>query len=248
MLVFAEVAGTEAGLLGSPVLLTAGGLAVRALPVATVLVCLYLLFAVVEAMHRDRATGFDALLDASPVSDTALLLGQGLAIAAVIAVLCAACVAAGLVLLLAQGGGRVETGHSYWFSVWFSGRPISSGRRSWSAVMVIVRSRTRRHRDRTRDSRRDRGALRHRRHDLGDQLAALGGAALDRHGDLSPEWRWPSPGTGRRRSAARSSSSSSPAPCWCAPSGTPRRRSTVCNRRGSCAGPCGSCRSCSCRC
>ncbi|MBP7243408.1 ABC transporter permease subunit, partial [Amaricoccus sp.] len=142
MLVVAEVAGTEAGLLGSPVLLTAGGLAVRALPVATVLVCLYLLFAVVEAMHRDRATGFEALLHAAPVSDTALMLGKGLAIAAVIAVLCAACVAAGLVLLLAQGGERIEIGPL----VLVFGLVLAPTYLLWaafvSAVMVIVRSRT----------------------------------------------------------------------------------------------------------
>jgi ABC-type transport system involved in multi-copper enzyme maturation permease subunit len=130
MLVVAEVAGTEAGLLGSPVLLTAGGLAVRALPVATVLVCLYLLFAVVEAMHRDRATGFEALLHAAPVSDTALMLGKGLAIAAVIAVALLR-LRRRRPVLLAQGGERIESrSHSLLVFGRFSRRRISSGRRS----------------------------------------------------------------------------------------------------------------------
>ena len=142
MLVIAEVAGTEVGLLGSPMLLTAGGIAVRALPVATVLVCLYLLFSVVESMHRDSATGFDAIFHPAPVSGTAILLGKGLASAAVIAVLSIACVAAGLLLLLVQQGGRVEARPL----VLVFGLVLAPTYLLWAAfvgaLMVVLRSRT----------------------------------------------------------------------------------------------------------
>ncbi len=108
MLVVAEVAGTENDVFGAPVLLTAGGLAIRTLPVVTVLVCLYLLFAVVESMDREAVTGFDAICHATPVPTAAFLLGKSLAAAAVIGVLTAACIATGLLLLVLQSGGRVE--------------------------------------------------------------------------------------------------------------------------------------------
>lgn len=108
MLVVVEVAGSATGPLDTPMLLTAGGVALRALPVASVLVCLYLLFAVVESLHRDVATGFDALFHPAPVSATGIVLGKGLASAVVAAVLSAACIAAGLLLLVAQEGGRIE--------------------------------------------------------------------------------------------------------------------------------------------
>ncbi|MBP9824530.1 MAG: ABC transporter permease subunit [Thermoanaerobaculia bacterium] len=141
MLVVAEVAGTEAGLFGSPVLLTAGGIAVRSLPVVTVLVCLYLLFVVVESMHRDSVTGFATLFHAAPVSDTAILLGKGLASTAVIAVLSGACVGAGLALLLLQNGGRIEIGPL----LLVYGAVLAPTYLLWaafvSAVMVVLRSR-----------------------------------------------------------------------------------------------------------
>ncbi|MEO8197213.1 MAG: ABC transporter permease subunit [Thermoanaerobaculia bacterium] len=141
MLVVAEVAGTEAGLFGSPVRLTAGGIAVRSLPVVTVLVCLYLLFVVVESMQRDAATGFAALFHAAPVSDTAILLGKGLASAAVIVMLSAACVAAGLLLLLVQEGGQIEIGPL----LLIFGLVLAPTYLLWaafvSAVMVVLRSR-----------------------------------------------------------------------------------------------------------
>lgn len=110
MLVVVEVGGTEADAFGAPVLLTAGSLAVRTLPVVTVLVCLFLLFTVIESLYRETATGFDSIVHSSPVSNGAILTGKALAAAAVIGLLTAACMASGLLLLLLQKEGRVEVG------------------------------------------------------------------------------------------------------------------------------------------
>ena len=60
-------------------------------------------------MHRDTASGFAALFHSAPVSDTAILLGKGLASAAVIAVLSGACVGRYFLLLVLQNGGRIES-------------------------------------------------------------------------------------------------------------------------------------------
>ncbi|MEZ5312818.1 MAG: hypothetical protein R2862_03755 [Thermoanaerobaculia bacterium] len=108
MLVVGEVGGSEVDLLGGRPLLSAGVLAVRTIPVVTILVCLYLLFSVVESAERDRATGFADILYASAVPDAALLLGRQLANGAVIASICAACVAAGLGTLAISAGSRIE--------------------------------------------------------------------------------------------------------------------------------------------
>jgi ABC-2 type transport system permease protein len=142
MLVIAEVAGTEGDAFGAPVLLTAGGLAVRTMPVVTILVCLFLLFTIIESMHREAATGFDAIFHATPVSNGAILLGKGLAGAAVIGVLTAACGATGLLLLLLQTGGRVEL----WPLALVFGLVLAPTFLLWTAfvtaVMAVLRHRT----------------------------------------------------------------------------------------------------------
>ena len=142
MLVVAEVAGTEGDAFGAPVLLTAGSLAVRTLPVVTILVCLFLLFTLIESMHREAATRFDAIFHATPVSNGSILLGKGLAAVAVIGVLTAACGATGLLLLLLQTGGRVEL----WPLVLVFGLVLAPTFLLWTAfvtaVMAVVRHRS----------------------------------------------------------------------------------------------------------
>ncbi len=141
MLVVVEVAGTDTDVFGAPVLLTAGTLAVRTLPVVTVLVCLYLLFTVIESMQRERTTKLDSIFHASPVSGGAILLGKGLVAAVVIGVLSAACIASGLLLLLLQAGGRVEI----WPLVLVFGVVLAPTFLVWTAfvtaVTAVVRSR-----------------------------------------------------------------------------------------------------------
>lgn len=141
MLVVVEVAGTEGDAFGAPVLLTAGSMAVRTLPVVTVLVCLYLLFTVIECMHRETATRLDALCYSTPVANGAILLGKALASAAVIGVLTVACGASGLLLLIAQTGGRIEV----WPFVLVFGLVLGPTFLLWTAfvtaVMAIVRQR-----------------------------------------------------------------------------------------------------------
>lgn len=141
MLVVADVAGSATGPLDTPMLLTAGGVALRALPVASVLVCLYLLFAVVESLHRDVATGFEALFHPAPVSADAILFGKGLASAAVASVLSAVCIAAGLLVLVAQEGGRIEVAPL----LLIFGLVVAPTYLLWAAfvgaLMVVLRSR-----------------------------------------------------------------------------------------------------------
>ncbi len=142
MLVVVEVAGTEGDAFGAPVLLTAGSMAVRTLPVVTVLVCLYLLFTVIECMHREAATRFDAICYSTPVANGAILLGKALASAAVIGVLTVACGASGLLLLIAQTGGRIEV----WPFVLVFGLVLGPTFLLWTAfvtaVMAVVRQRS----------------------------------------------------------------------------------------------------------
>ena len=74
-----EVAGAEPDSYGGLLVLSTGDAAVRLLPLVTVLVTLSLLVIVTESMHRDRATGFDAIVHATPVATGALLAGRALA-------------------------------------------------------------------------------------------------------------------------------------------------------------------------
>ncbi len=142
MLVVVEVAGTEDDAFGAPVLLTAGSLAVRTMPIVTILVCLFLLFFVIESIYRDTATKFDALVYSSPVSNGAILLGKGLAAAVVIGVLTVACGASGLLLLMLQPGGRVEL----WPLVLVFALVLAPTYLLWTAfvtaIMTVVRQRS----------------------------------------------------------------------------------------------------------
>ncbi len=108
MAVVIEFGGAESDRYGSPMLVTAGGLAVRAIPVVTLLVCLYLLFVIVESMVRERVTRFEAIAFATPVPTSAILCGKALAAATVIGALTSVCIAAGLTLLAINPGSPPE--------------------------------------------------------------------------------------------------------------------------------------------
>ncbi len=101
-------AAASAEVEGARVLLTTGVLAVSALEVVTFLLALVLLFVLVEAVHRDRATGFDAVLYATQVRTGALLAGKTLAALALMALLMMASALMALLLVALLGDGRVD--------------------------------------------------------------------------------------------------------------------------------------------
>ncbi len=126
---------------GASIALESGVFAVRAIPAVTVLLCLYLLFAVVELMYRDVATRFDAIGHAAPLSEASLLGGRGLALFAVIVVALTGCFTASVLQLSAQGGG---------FDIWplllIFGAVLAPTFMLWTsflmAVVSAVKSRT----------------------------------------------------------------------------------------------------------
>ncbi len=137
-----EVGGGEVDDYGLPLLTSAGDFAVRTIPVVTVLVCLYLLFTVVEMMHRDRATGFESLALSSPIPTTAMLSGRGIAALTLVVVLLAVCVVGGIGAAVLQPGARIEAGPL----LLVFGLVLAPTFILWTsfvmAVMVVVRQRT----------------------------------------------------------------------------------------------------------
>jgi ABC-2 type transport system permease protein len=140
--VVTEVGGAETDAYGSTTVLTAGGIGVAALPAVTVLMCLFLLFVIVESLHRDRATGFDAISLSSPVPTGAFVAGKALAALTLVGALTVACVASGLVLLLAQPGIEGDV----WPLLLIFGAVMGPTYVLWiafvTAVMSVARSRT----------------------------------------------------------------------------------------------------------
>ncbi|NBC16262.1 MAG: ABC transporter permease [Bacteroidetes bacterium] len=98
---------TSAEVAGAPVLLTAGILAVGTIEVISFLLCLLLLFYTVESVHRERSTGFEAILYAAPLRTSALLLGKSLAGGVLVGIVLLSCTALGTVLV-AMLGEQVE--------------------------------------------------------------------------------------------------------------------------------------------
>jgi ABC-2 type transport system permease protein len=103
-----EVSGTEVDAYGSRALLTAGGMAIQALPVVTVLTCLFLLFVVVESLYRDRLTGFDVIALSSPVPTASFIAGKALGAGMLVALITLVCVVSSGTLLLAQSGASAS--------------------------------------------------------------------------------------------------------------------------------------------
>ncbi len=140
--VVTEVGGAEADAYGSTAVLTAGGIAINALPAVTVLTCLFLLFVIVESLYRDRATGFDAIALSSPVPTTSLIVGKALAAIVLTGVFTVVCVVSGGAMLLAQSGPSV----SMWPLLLVFGAVLGPTYVLWTAfvtaVMSLVPSRT----------------------------------------------------------------------------------------------------------
>jgi ABC-2 type transport system permease protein len=140
--VVTEVGGVETDAYGSTPIVTAGGLAVSALPAVTVLTCLFLLFVIVESLYRDRATGFDMIAFSTPISTTAFVAGKALSAILLICVFTGVCVVSGGALLLGQSGPSV----SWWPLLLVFGAVLAPTYILWTAfvtaVMSLVQSRT----------------------------------------------------------------------------------------------------------
>ncbi len=142
MAVVLEAGGTQSDAYGDPVRLSAGAFAVTALPVVTILVTLYLLFVVVESMHRDLATGFEPIAFASPISTGAMLTGKALASGAVIGWLTGVCIIAGAGWLALLPGSAIDL----WPLVLVFGGVLGPTLILWTALvtalMAVLRHRT----------------------------------------------------------------------------------------------------------
>jgi len=137
--VVTEVSGAETDAYGSTAILTAGGIAVNALPAVTVLTCLFLLFVIVESMHRDRATGFDAIALSTPVPTSAFIAGKSLAAVTTFGVFTAVCIISGILLLAAQSESPVHL----WPLLLVFGGVLAPTFILWTAFVTAVMSMTR---------------------------------------------------------------------------------------------------------
>jgi hypothetical protein len=87
---------------------SAGDLAVRALPVVTTLIALYLLALVTESMQRDRVTGFDAIAHSTPIRTGALLSGRAFAAFGVATALTLGCAGVTAMMAVRQGDAPLQ--------------------------------------------------------------------------------------------------------------------------------------------
>lgn len=108
MLLAWEYAGSARGVFDSVPIHTAGGLAVGQLEATTTLICLLLLFHLVEALDRMRRLGIGALVFSTPLPTTALLAGAQLAGMVLAIAVFGVSAAVGLLVLLLQPAGKVE--------------------------------------------------------------------------------------------------------------------------------------------
>ncbi|TSC23939.1 M1 family aminopeptidase [Corallococcus sp. Z5C101001] len=103
MLQMVAQAATAVGPFDTSLLLVPGRFAMRTMDQASVLVCLLLMFYVVESLERELASGFAPIHDATPVRTLSVLLGKALANSLVAGALLAAMALAGSLVQLAQG-------------------------------------------------------------------------------------------------------------------------------------------------
>ncbi|RKH20428.1 hypothetical protein D7X74_03900 [Corallococcus sp. CA047B] len=96
-------AATATGPFDTELLLVPGRFAVRSMNQASVLVCLLLMFYVVESLEREQACGFAPVHDATPVRTLSVLLGKALANSLVAVALLSAMALAGTLVQLSQG-------------------------------------------------------------------------------------------------------------------------------------------------
>jgi hypothetical protein len=91
------------GAFGTPLLMTPGTLAVGAMNPLTLLVCLLLLFYMVESLQRERRTGLASIYYATPLRSASVLFGKVLANSLVGVVILLGALVGSFVVLLVQG-------------------------------------------------------------------------------------------------------------------------------------------------
>jgi ABC-2 type transport system permease protein len=91
------------GMLDTPLLLTAGSMAVSQMQTLPLFTCILLLVYTVEALERDRNVAFSAIRNALPLRTASFLMGKFLALNAIIFAVQGACLAASLIALAHQG-------------------------------------------------------------------------------------------------------------------------------------------------
>jgi ABC-type transport system involved in multi-copper enzyme maturation permease subunit len=96
------------GAFDTPLLVTSGTFAVRAINPLSILMCLLLLFYTVESMLREQRTELASISSATPVRTGSLLLGKVLANALVAVAVLLAEFLAGVILLVIQGKVALE--------------------------------------------------------------------------------------------------------------------------------------------
>ena len=110
-LILLQVWGTSVLALGAfdtPLLNTPGLLALRSFNTLTLLIGFLLLFYTVESLEREKSTGFDSILNATPLSNASMLFGKSLANAFVGVVVVAGAFLGAVITLLVQGTVDLE--------------------------------------------------------------------------------------------------------------------------------------------
>jgi len=92
----------EVGFLDTPLLITSGTFAVRAMGSLSACLCLLLLFYTVESLERERSTRLAAIAHATPIRTESLLIGKSIALLAVSLAVVLAVVIAGIITILIQ--------------------------------------------------------------------------------------------------------------------------------------------------
>ncbi len=123
----------------TPLLHTAGTLAVATMNVVTVLVALLLLFYTVESMERERRSGLSAIFHATPIRTGAALLGKALANAVVAASILLAALAGCMLALAIQG--RVPLDPRPFLLIW--GAVVLTTFIVWTTFVMAVQALTR---------------------------------------------------------------------------------------------------------
>jgi ABC-2 type transport system permease protein len=98
------------GAFDTPVLITSGGIAVRAFNTLTLLICLLSLFYAVESLRRERNTKIASIYYATPARTASILFGKAIANCAVGVIIVFATFLGGAIALLVQHRTPIELG------------------------------------------------------------------------------------------------------------------------------------------
>ncbi|RKG98742.1 hypothetical protein D7V97_32575 [Corallococcus sp. CA053C] len=129
-------AATAVGPFDTELLLVPGRFAVRSMNQASVLVCLLLMFYVVESLERELSSGFSPIHDALPVRTLSVLLGKALANGLVAVALLTVMALAGTLVQVSQG--RVPLSLTPYVAVW--GLLLLPTFLLWTAFILAARA------------------------------------------------------------------------------------------------------------